>query len=171
MRIYPALAATILLAGCVAPTPPSAPTPEPRRAAPPPPAPVIGDWRDAPLTPGTWTYMPSAQGSSASFGRPGAPPDFVVRCTLPARTIILERPGPAGTELIMIDIATSAGQSAYRAQSLSSRQAAAASTPAADPFLDKIAFSRGRFAVSVTARPRLILPAWPEVTRVVEDCR
>ena len=40
-----------------------------------------------------------------------------------------------------------------------------------DPILDAIAFSRGRFMVAVTGGPRLILPAWAEVARVIEDCR
>jgi hypothetical protein len=40
-----------------------------------------------------------------------------------------------------------------------------------DPFLDAIAFSKGRFAVEVQGLDPLYLPAWPEVTRVIEDCR
>ena len=46
-----------------------------------------------------------------------------------------------------------------------------AELPRTDPLLDAIAFSRGRFAVSVSGTPALVLPAWPELTRVVEDCR
>jgi hypothetical protein len=40
-----------------------------------------------------------------------------------------------------------------------------------DPLLDAIAFSRGRFMVEVPGTATLYLPAWPEVARVVEDCR
>ena len=37
--------------------------------------------------------------------------------------------------------------------------------------LDRIAFSRGRFAVQTTGLTSLAIPIWPEFTRVVEDCR
>jgi hypothetical protein len=40
-----------------------------------------------------------------------------------------------------------------------------------DPLLDAIAFSRGRFTVEVPGLPMLVLPAWPEPARVIEDCR
>ena len=40
-----------------------------------------------------------------------------------------------------------------------------------DPLLDAIAFSRGRIGVGVGGTPALVLPAWPEIARVVEDCR
>ena len=49
--------------------------------------------------------------------------------------------------------------------------AIAASAGARDPRLDQIAFSRGRFLVDVAGQSRLVLPAWPEVARVIEDCR
>jgi hypothetical protein len=42
---------------------------------------------------------------------------------------------------------------------------------AGDGALDQIAFSRGRFAVEAPGLASLIVPAWPEVTRVIEDCR
>ena len=40
-----------------------------------------------------------------------------------------------------------------------------------DPVLDAMAFSRGRFAVEVMGLPTVIAPSWPEVSRVIEDCR
>jgi hypothetical protein len=40
-----------------------------------------------------------------------------------------------------------------------------------DPLLDAMAFSRGRFRVEVAKLPPLYLPSWPEVSRVIEDCR
>jgi hypothetical protein len=48
---------------------------------------------------------------------------------------------------------------------------AAADVDPADPWLDRMVFSRGRFVVEVTGLPYLAIPAWPEFTRVVEDCR
>lgn len=43
--------------------------------------------------------------------------------------------------------------------------------PARDPLLDAMAFSRGRFTVEVAGLETLYLPAWPELSRVIEDCR
>jgi hypothetical protein len=34
-----------------------------------------------------------------------------------------------------------------------------------------MAFSRGRFMVEAQGMATLVLPAWPEPARVVEDCR
>ena len=45
------------------------------------------------------------------------------------------------------------------------------SLPASDPLLDQMAFSRGRFLVAAEGGPSLVVPAWPELARVVEDCR
>ena len=42
---------------------------------------------------------------------------------------------------------------------------------ARDPLLDAIAFSKGRFVVDVVGLPTLYVPSFPEVTRVIEDCR
>ena len=42
---------------------------------------------------------------------------------------------------------------------------------ASDPLLDSMALSKGRFAIEVAGAPPLYLPSWPEVTRVIEDCR
>jgi hypothetical protein len=43
--------------------------------------------------------------------------------------------------------------------------------PARDPLLDAMAFSKGRFALEVAGGAPLYVPAYPEVTRVIEDCR
>ena len=42
---------------------------------------------------------------------------------------------------------------------------------ASDPMLDAMAFSRGRFALEVAGLPTLYVPSWPEISRVIEDCR
>ncbi len=47
----------------------------------------------------------------------------------------------------------------------------AATLPAADPLLAAMAFSKGRFAVETQGLATLYIPSWPEVTRVIEDCR
>ncbi len=47
----------------------------------------------------------------------------------------------------------------------------AASFGARDPIFDAMALSKGRFAIETPGAPTLYLPAWAEVTRVIEDCR
>ena len=39
------------------------------------------------------------------------------------------------------------------------------------PLLDAMAITKGRFAVEVEGEETLYLPAWVEVSRVIEDCR
>jgi hypothetical protein len=48
---------------------------------------------------------------------------------------------------------------------------AIANLPAADPLFDQMAFSRGRIFVEAEGARALIVPAWPEIARVVEECR
>lgn len=49
--------------------------------------------------------------------------------------------------------------------------AVTASVPARDSLLDAMAFSRGRFALETPGLPTLYVPSWPEIGRVIEDCR
>jgi hypothetical protein len=43
--------------------------------------------------------------------------------------------------------------------------------PLADPLLEQMAFSRGRILVGFEGGVSLVVPAWPEIARVIEDCR
>jgi len=40
-----------------------------------------------------------------------------------------------------------------------------------DPLFDAMGYSRGRIVVGMSAEPLLVVPAWPEILRVAEDCR
>ncbi|WP_447406455.1 hypothetical protein, partial [Clostridium perfringens] len=65
--------------------PQSAPTPLPTRvvlqAVPQPVAqPISDDWRDWPVTPGTWTYRRDARGGLALFGPAGSDALVSLRC-------------------------------------------------------------------------------------------
>jgi hypothetical protein len=42
---------------------------------------------------------------------------------------------------------------------------------ASDPLLDAMAFTKGRFAVETAGQETLYVPAYPEISRVIEDCR
>lgn len=42
---------------------------------------------------------------------------------------------------------------------------------AVDGTFDKIAYSRGRFAVEAPGAAPIAVPTWAEISRVIEDCR
>jgi hypothetical protein len=153
----------LLLAGCVpAPKPAPAPAPPPQAPASSPPPPPVADWRDAALTDGTWTYARDGTGSEARFGPAGTAPLFVMRCEPAARRVLLRRSGAVAGEIRV--------RTTYGAQAWPLGPAGAVLNPA-DTALDRIAFSRGRFAVEAAGQPALLLPAWAEPSRVIEDCR
>jgi hypothetical protein len=117
-------------------------------------------WRDLSLSPGDWSYAGGGAGSEARFGPADGAASFVLRCDLARRRVALVREGAPATAALRVT--TSAGTRTL---------AAGAPLAAADSFLDAIAFSRGRFTVEADGAPRLVLPAWPEPARVIEDCR
>ena len=82
------------------------------------------------------------------------------------RRIALVAPGPGGPEM---RVRTETEQRILTG----SRQGGAlvVELPANDPLLDAMAITRGRFAIEPTGAPGLYIPAWAEVTRVIEDCR
>ena len=167
-RTASAALACAALAACVsppAPTPAPTPTPGPAPAPSPTPAPAppfAGNWMDAPATPGDWTYS----GGIARFGR-----DLMLRCDRPAGVVEISRAGTAGLPVQMI-VRAEMMERGFAAQPTESDPARVlARVPAHDPLLDAIAFSKGRFAVEVAGLPTLYLPSYPEVTRVIEDCR
>lgn len=119
------------------------------------PAPAA-DWRTAPLAGGSWTYRATPAGSEALFENAGSAV-LVVRCDRASRSIIVggSMPGAAVT------IATTSAQ----------KGSANGVFAANDPILDALAFSRGRFAVRFSSGSQVVVPAWPEPARSIEDCR
>ena len=172
MRNLIAAASLLTLASCVAPsTPEPQPAPAPTKAPPPAPAPVpptSSDWRDWPLTPGDWSYASDARGSTARYGRSGAPV-LTLRCDRAARQVTFAIPERAGAS----ETATVRTSSTARALGLRSDGAGHQSLPltANDPLLDAMGFSRGRFVIEQRGGATLVVPAWAEILRVAEDCR
>lgn len=166
----------VALASCVAPEQKPAPRPAPPPPSPPPAlpaAPPQQDWRDVPLTPGDWSWRGTpGQSSIAQYGVAGQTALFAVRCDLATRTIAFSRGGIASTPNAAMSFTTSYGSFAFTgANGGGQPPAIVAQAGARDPHMDQIAFSRGRFLVDVAGQPRLVLPSWPEVARVIEDCR
>jgi hypothetical protein len=169
MKNYVAVPALCLLACCSTPRPAPAPAPPTPAAAPrpAPPPPAAPRWEDWPYTPGTWRYEQRDGGSTALFGPAGGAPLFSVRCVAATRTVAFVRAGQLAATTFAFT--TSSGTAAYAGEP--SAEGLLATTRASDPYLDKIAFSRGRFVVAVAGAERLVLPSWAEVARVIEDCR
>ena len=157
----------LALSACGPETPPPAPVPPPPAA--PPPAPVpSGDWRDWPLTPGSWQYVPGTPVSSARYGEAPAV-QFIIQCDAAARRVTIMRAGTA-TELA---ITTSTRTAHFPAGHIDDHGTAMSGVilNASDAFLDEMVFSRGRIAVVSPGLPSLAIPAWAEPARAIEDCR
>ena len=129
----------------------------------PPPEPT--DWRDAPITPGDWHWSAANGRSTASFagGR------LELQCNLATRALTMfVRSGNARANAVMT-VSTTSGTHALPAQPQAGGFAAA--LPAGSPAADAMAFSRGRFAVTLAGEQTLYIPSWTEVSRAIEDCR
>lgn len=170
------IAATGLgLAACTsapppAPAPAPAPTPAPTPA--PSPAPVPANWQDAPLTPGNWRYVADARASRALYGPANADARFVVACEPAMRQVKLWRPANLSAAAAMSVTTTEAARTLTTERVAGGASAQIVATlPPHDPILDAMVFTRGRFMVQVPGAETLYLPSWPEIARVVEDCR
>lgn len=163
-------------AGCSAPAPKPTPVPPVARPAPsptptpPPPAPAA-KWNDNPATAGDWFYRKGNGTTAALFGASGSDARFAVTCVLGQRRVTLARAGAASQSAPMT-IRTEFGDRALTGvPSTEGLPSLVATLGSEDPLLDSIAFSKGRFAVEVAGQMPLYLPTWPEITRVIEDCR
>ncbi|MDN3644988.1 hypothetical protein QWY75_02070 [Pontixanthobacter aestiaquae] len=146
--------------------------PDPDPTPPPPlPEPIYDNWLDAPQTPGDWTYRDGSGLSYATFSVAGSAARFGIECAKSSRTIRLVRGARANQTLPMRIRTETAERLLDAVPSPDDRPMLVATLPARDPLLDAIALSRGRFAVGTAGRETLYLPAWPEITRVIEDCR
>ncbi len=165
------LAALLALAGCQV-VPPAEPAPPPPAPAPPPPPPPPDaqpnlSWEEAPVAPGDWSYSQVGADSEARFGTAGGTPLLTVRCARGTRRIVLQGAGLGGTALT---IRTSYGALQWAADAPAT-SGLTVTRAGSDPGFDWIAYSRGRIALEATAAPRLIVPVWAELARVIEDCR
>lgn len=168
----------LLLTSCVsshAPPPPVRLAPQPIARATPNSAPAqlsraSGDWRDRDLTPGDWRYVPIQGGSVARYGDGHSL--FALTCDTAHRTVTLARAldGTPGTPAPAATLVTTTRPHPLSG-TVSDGSILAITLSATDPALDEMAFSRGRFAFEASGQPTLILPAWEEVGRVIEDCR
>ena len=169
-----AAAASTVLSSCAAPqvaAPPPAPRPVAVYTPPPAPRPAPADWRDAPQTAGDWRWSLDGGRSTASFAAAGFTPTVKLICDRSAARVVLMRTGNAAGAVPMALRTTSTLRPLSSDPALSPPGWLAVSIAPRDPLLDAMAFSRGRFAVEAAGLQTLYLPAWPEISRVIEDCR
>lgn len=101
------------------------------------------------------------------FGPGGAQAVLTVRCLTATRQVQFVRAGASNAAEMVVT--TSFG--AVKWPALPTGASVVATRAAGDAALDQIAYSRGRFALEAAGLAPLALPAWPEIARVIEDCR
>ena len=175
-----ALLGTLALSACIPPSPEPTPVPTPSPTSSPvvqpipdpvAAAPSFDNWMDYPATPGDWTYRSEGTTTRALFGEANQGARLSLACDRATRRVTLGRAGTANGQVTMT-IRTETQDRALTAGAMGgSTPMIAAQLAASDALLEAMAFSKGRFAVEVPGTSTLYVPAYPEITRVIEDCR
>jgi hypothetical protein len=118
---------------------------------------------------GNWTYAATSDGSEATFANASGFPQLWVRCVRSTRRISIAKPATAAAP--QLSIWTSSASRSLPTAFNAAMGRLTAELGASDPLLDALANSRGRVAFTVAPQPPLIVPAWAEPARVIEDCR
>lgn len=109
--------------------------------------------------------------STASFVSPDGTVLAALACDRPTARVRVTRRGEAATSVPMA-LTSTFGTRPLTSDPLQSAPGwVVAELHTNDPMLDSIAFSRGRFVLEVAGLETLYLPSWPEISRVIEDCR
>jgi hypothetical protein len=163
---------TMFLGACVSPVQAPIAAPPPVHRAPPPQVkpPLATDWHDNVATPGVWQWSRDGRLTVSRFGTAQAPAVLRLTCDSLAHTIRVSRSGSGSTTASTMTIRTTSLSRVLPTRN-SDDGAIISELTARDPLLDAMAFSRGRFAVEVSGLAPIYLPSWPEVGRVIEDCR
>jgi hypothetical protein len=117
---------------------------------------------------GNWTYAPMSDGSQATFTNASGQPLLTIRCTRSMRRVALLKPGAPSPAMW---VWTSSQSKSLPATYDGTAARVTTNLGAYDPLLDAIASSRGRIGISTSGLAALVVPPWPDVARVVEDCR
>lgn len=151
----------LAVAGCAAVPTPAAPPPRPAPvAAAPAPAPLptpAKSWEDRAVDAGAWRYD-SGTRSAGFVPTGGTEPLLTLACSGSAIRMTAALAGD-------VSLLTSAGTDQIRFDGGN------ATLANRDARLDRIAFSRGRFALETPGGGALTLPVQAEIGRVIEDCR
>jgi hypothetical protein len=129
----------------------------------------VADYSTAPVAAGTWTYQALPGGSEARFIDTTNTARLIIHCTRMSRQVNISHTSAISAPSIFIWTSSASRNVPARFEANAMRVTADLS--AFDPLLDAIAFSRGRIAVTMLGGLPLVVPAWPEAARTIEDCR
>jgi hypothetical protein len=118
---------------------------------------------------GTWKYAQVSDGSEATFATPAGAVQLSVRCMRASRQISVSKPSTAAASVV--SVWTSSATRSLSAGFNPSTGRLTAQLAAYDSLLDAMVHSRGRIGFTINGQAPLVVPAWPEFARVVEDCR
>jgi len=118
---------------------------------------------------GNWAYAATADGSEAAFANATGSPQLWVHCTRATRRVSIAKPATRAAPLL--NVWTSSLTRSAPASFNPATGRLTVDLAAADPLLDAIVSSRGRIGLTVAGQPSLVVPAWAEAARVIEDCR
>ena len=118
---------------------------------------------------GDWSYAQVADGSEAVFTNVSKYPQLWVHCSRATRHVTIARAAtaPAAVMNVWTSSVTRTEPSSFNPSS----GRLTIDFTNYDPLLDAIATSRGRLGFAIGNAPALVVPAWAEVARVIEDCR
>ena len=135
-------------------------------------APVLApavDYSAAAVAPGSWSYRPFPGGSEARFVDSTGIARLVLSCARATRRVSVSHTSSVPAASMFVWTSSASRNLAPRFEPNAMR--VTADLAASDPLLDGLAFSRGRVAVALAGGTPLVVPAWPEAARTIEDCR
>jgi hypothetical protein len=137
---------------------------------------AVPDFSAATPIAGSWSYAATTEGSEATFANPSALPQLTIRCVKATRRVTIAKPATGAAPFMYVWTSSAVRSVPASFNPLTNR--ISIDIVSNDPLLDALVFSRGRIGVIVSqpagaaAQPvQLVVPAWPEIARVVEDCR
>ncbi|RGP41045.1 hypothetical protein BPTFM16_01340 [Altererythrobacter insulae] len=131
------------------------------------------DWNDQPQTSGSWFYEREGNETFALFGQSPDAPVAIIRCDLATSEVGIGRFGTITEgDNMLLRIRTETQSQSFKATPKGNVAGLmGVEFESRNPLLDAMAITQGRFALEVEGNDALYLPAWAEVTRVIEDCR
>jgi hypothetical protein len=130
---------------------------------------TAADYSTAAVASGSWTYQSVPGGSAARFIDSTGTARFALECSKATRRVTLSRTTATAAPSLFVWTTDASRTLGVRFEPNAMR--IAVELAARDPLLDAIAFSRGRIAVVSGSGDALVMPAWPEAARTIEDCR
>ena len=139
------------------------------------PAPVViqtqdDTYLDAAQSEGDWVYSDEGSERFAAFITPPDAMVFAMVCDN-GEIEILRGTASEGSTMRVMSVTTETVTRQLQAQEVPNRPMVTTTLDARDPLFDAMAITKGRFAVEVEGEDTLYLPAWAEVSRIIEDCR